>query len=359
VIVPPLFKRFPALGAKLPYVALGSLPTPIEKAERLGEALHIPELYVKRDDRAGEAYGGSKVRKLEFILGEAKRLGRTTVITFGAAGSNHAVATAMYAKRLGMKAILMLMPQPTDDEVRHRLLAASHFGAEIQIKGTLKQAKASAARLVRGAAPGAEPYIVEVGGSSPLGNVGLVNAAFELKEQIAAGKMPEPDLLYIALGTMGSAAGLMLGVKAAGLKTVVVSVRASSLQTSSEQKLIAMYNETNDYLRSLDPSFPKIPLARGEARIAEGYLGAGYALPSLKGTRAIESFKAHTDIQLEPTYTGKAFAAVMGDAERLRGKVVLFWNTYGARKLDLGGADPSALPPHVRGYFKSAPRSPR
>lgn len=355
--VPPLFKRFPALGSELPYVALGSLPTPIEKAEKLGAALGVPELYIKRDDRAGEAYGGSKIRKLEFILGEAKRAGKGAVITFGAAGSNHAVATAMYAKQLGMKATLLLMPQPSDDEVRHRLLAASHFGAEIRIVGTLAQGRRAAARIARGAAPGAEPYIVEVGGSSPLGDVGLVNAAFELKEQIEAGRAPDPDFIYIALGTMGSAVGLLLGVKAAGLKAEVVSVRASSADTSNEAKFIAMFRATNDYLRALDPTFPEIALARGGARIEGGYLGGGYAQPTPKGARAIELFAKHTGIELEPTYTGKAFAALTGDAADLGGKVVLFWNTYGARKLDLRGADPEALPADVRAYFKTGARA--
>jgi D-cysteine desulfhydrase len=348
---PPLFKRFPGLAAKIPHIALGALPTPVERAAKLGGAIGVDELYVKRDDLAGETYGGSKIRKLEFLLAEAKALGKTRVITFGGAGSNHAVATALYAQKLSMKTTLMLLPQPMNEEVRHRLLAANHFGADIRIGTSPARSKSAAARASR--PEDGDAYWIEMGGTSLLGNVGLVNAAFELKEQVDAGLLPEPDFLYIALGTMGSAAGLMLGLKAAGLKTVVVPVRASSPDTSSEAKLAAMFKETNDYLRALDPSFPSVALEPAGGGIRGGYLGKGYGLPTLKGTRAMAVFKEHTGVDLEPTYTGKTFAAVMDDAKDLAGKVVLFWNTYGSRRLDFSGAEPTyeELPAALRPYF--------
>jgi D-cysteine desulfhydrase len=352
---PPLFKRFPELAAKIPYIALGVLPTPVERASELGAAIGINELYIKRDDLAGETYGGSKIRKLEFLLAEAKALGRTRVITFGAAGSNHAVATALYAQKLSMNATLMLLPQPLNDEVRHRLLAAHHFGADIRIGPISARSKAAAARASR---DDGEPYWIETGGSSLLGNVGLVNAAFELKEQVDAGLLPEPDFLYIALGTMGSAVGLMVGLKAAGMKTVVVPVRASSADTSSEAKLAAMYKETTDYLRSLDPSFPPVALDPAGGGIRGGYLGGGYGIPTPKGARAMAVFKEHTGVDLEPTYTGKTFAAVLDDAKDLGGKVVLFWNTYGSRKLDLSASfNYGELPAALRPYFAPAKKA--
>jgi 1-aminocyclopropane-1-carboxylate deaminase/D-cysteine desulfhydrase-like pyridoxal-dependent ACC family enzyme len=351
--VPPLFKRFPALREKLPYVALGSLPTSIDKAAALGNAIGVPELYIKRDDLSGEAYGGSKIRKLEFLLGDAKRAGKGTVVTFGGVGSNHAVATAMYAERLGMKTIVLLFPQPITPLVRHNLLAGLHFGADLRCCFTQEQAKNAAARLVRGSPPGQEPYVIDAGGSSPLGNIGLVDAAFELKEQIDKGQMPEPDFLYIALGTMGSAVGLSLGLKAAGLRTTLIPVRASTLETSSEQKMIAMFNATNDYLRSLDPSFPKLSLRRGETGVLGRHVGDGYAQPTAKGASAMGVFAKYTTVELEPVYTAKAFAALIDDAPRLLGKVVLFWNTFGSRKLDLGRTDPKELPAALHPYFKA------
>jgi 1-aminocyclopropane-1-carboxylate deaminase/D-cysteine desulfhydrase-like pyridoxal-dependent ACC family enzyme len=83
------------------------------------------------------------------------------------------------------------------------------------------------------------------------------------------------------------------------------------------------------------------------------YLGKGYGLPSQKGTKAMAVFKENTGVDLEPTYTGKTFAAVIDDAKELSGSVVLFWNTYGARTIDLTGADFTKLPPELHGYFKT------
>jgi D-cysteine desulfhydrase len=154
----------------------------------------------------------------------------------------------------------------------------------------------------------------------------------------------------------------MVGLKAAGMKTVVVPVRASSADTSSEAKLAAMFKETTDYLRSLDPSFPPVALDPAGAGIRGGYLGGGYGIPTSKGSRAMAVFKEHTGVDLEPTYTGKTFAALMDEAKDRTGKVVLFWNTYGSRKLDLSADfNSSELPAAIRPYFtpvkKAGPRA--
>jgi D-cysteine desulfhydrase len=350
----PLFRRFPALAAKLPYIALGSLPTPIERAERLGAALGLPQLYIKRDDLSGEAYGGNKTRKLELFLADAKARGKTAVITSGAAGSNHALATAIYAKKLGLRAILLLLPQPSSPAVRRNLLADHLAGAEMRLVGTQKQVKRTIEKLLKTSAPGEAPYVIEAGGSSPLGNVGYVNAAFELADQIKAGLLPEPDRIYVAMGTMGCAVGLRLGIDAAGLKTKVIPVRASTWEAASEAKMIEMYRETVALLRALDPTFPALELRRGEAWLEDGYLGGGYGVPTPKGQAAIALFKDLTGVALEPTYTGKAFAALLDDAPGLKGEVVVFWNTYNARPIDVTGARPEDLPAPFRDYFKGA-----
>src|SRR5262249_30467592 len=99
----------------------------------LGQHLGIRSLWVKRDDLSGEAYGGGKVRKLELLLGDARRAGARTVITSGGVGSNHAVATAIYATRLGMRVVLALLPEPPDDRVRQNLLADLAAGAELHL----------------------------------------------------------------------------------------------------------------------------------------------------------------------------------------------------------------------------------
>ena len=100
------------MGDKLPYVSLGEFPTTVEKLDRLGGGIGIEHLYIKRDDLSGKVYGGNKIRRLEFLLGHALRAKVKEVLTFGYAGSNHALATAIYAQQVGLKSISMLMPQP-------------------------------------------------------------------------------------------------------------------------------------------------------------------------------------------------------------------------------------------------------
>jgi D-cysteine desulfhydrase len=351
--VPPLLRAFPALAARLPRVPLGLLPTPVERAARLGRRAGIEALLVKRDDLSGAAYGGGKTRKLELLLGEAREAGARAVVTFGGAGSNQAVATALYAAELGLRAILLLAPQPGGEHLRQNLLAALRAGAEIRLVSSVAEAEAEARRMAR-RAPAAAPHVIPAGGSSPLGNLAFVNAAFELADQIAAGEAPAPDRIYVAMGTMGSAAGLAIGLRALGLAARVVAVRCSGAGTSSEPALLAAAAATVAYARRLDPSFPDVRLRRGDVLLDDRHLGAGYARATAAGLRAIAMAREEEGWTLEPTYTGKALAALLGDARALAGKVALFWHTHSARPLDVEGADPRSLPAGLQVYFAGA-----
>ncbi|APR80197.1 1-aminocyclopropane-1-carboxylate deaminase [Minicystis rosea] len=345
----PLFQAHPALRGSIPHRALGTFPTPVERASDLGNRLGIASLWVKRDDWSGTQYGGGKVRKLEHCLAEAIEKRARVVVTFGGVGSNHAVATAIYAKQLGLHAVLVLLPEPADERVREHLLAMIHFGAEIRVAPKRGGAEAIARRIERDRA---EPvHVIPAGGSSVLGNIGFVNAAFELAEQVRRGEMPEPDVVYMAMGTMGSVVGLAIGLRAAGLATRVVAVRASSPGTSSESRMMAMAGETEGHLRRLDPSFPEVGIRSGDISIDARQLGAGYGQSTRKGGSAIAMGRDHAGIELEPVYTGKALAALIEEAPSLSRKVVLFWHSHNARKLVLGAADPASLPPELHGYF--------
>jgi D-cysteine desulfhydrase len=332
------------LRERLPWVPLGTLPTPVEHADALGRHLGIRSLWVKRDDLSGEVHGGGKVRKLELLLGEARSIGARKVVTFGGVGSNHAVATAIYAARLGMHVVLRLLPEPADDRVRQNLLADLAAGAELRLAHGQAPLEATDGAAER-------PYVIAAGGSSPLGNVGFVNAAFELGEQIARGEMPEPDVIYMAMGTMGAAVGLAIGLRAAGLGSRLVAVRASSPGTSSEARLRAMTAETAAYLGDRDPSLRRLDLARTDVTVDGGHLGAGYGLATEKARSAIRLARDRAGLDLEHVYTGKALAALVDHAPRLSESVVLFWNTHNSRELPLRDADPRNLPADLRGYF--------
>jgi 1-aminocyclopropane-1-carboxylate deaminase/D-cysteine desulfhydrase-like pyridoxal-dependent ACC family enzyme len=350
----PLFEAYPRLREGIAREPFGLFPTPVERAEALGRRLGIGALYVKRDDVSGAVYGGGKTRKLELFLGEARRGGHATVITFGAVGSHHAVATAAHASALGMKAHLMLLPQPADELVREALLADLRFGATIRLSPGLAGAEAAARRELLAAGNRGEPYVIPVGGSSPLGNVAFVNAAFELQRDVERGLLPEPDVVYLAMGTMGSAAGLTLGLAALGKKTRVVAVRASSPGTSSAARLRAMIVATRDHLRALDPAFPAIEPERCAITIDGGQLGAGYGRSTRRGLESIDLARDLAGLALEPTYTAKALAALIADAGSLADQVVLFWNTQSSRRIDVTGVDRHALPAALRGYFPAA-----
>ena len=212
----PLLALCPSLVERFGHRPLADLPTPVDNADRLARKIGAGTLHVKRDDLSGTTYGGNKVRKLEFLLADALRRETDTVITFGCAGSNHAIATALYAKECGLRTVAMLTPQTNSHAVQKNLRAHLVAGTELRHCSDDNDARRSAAEYVRGrrAAGFPEPVIVPGGGTSGLGALGFVNAALELSAQIDAGQLPEPELVYVALGTMGTAAGLAIGCDA-------------------------------------------------------------------------------------------------------------------------------------------------
>ncbi len=362
---PVLFERYPLLSKGLPYVSLACLPTPVERLEVLGKKLHVSELYVKRDDLAGLAYGGNKPRKLEFLLADALRSGATHVMTFGAAGSNHALATALYARQLGLKCVSVLMPQPNAHYVQKNLVWGQRVGAELHLAGVglgrrdnMPRVYAVAIRemLRHRLADGSSPKVVPPGGSSPLGTIGFVNAAFELHEQIRTGEMPEPDYVYVAAGTVGTAAGLALGLAAAGLKTRVVAVGVTAGGFATVRRLIDLAERTNGLLAGVAPSFPRVGLSPVDVEIRDGFCGSGYAVFTGEGMAAVALMREHEGIQLDGTYTGKTMAALVNDAAagRLASKTVLFWNTLNSRPCpaDTSNPDYHELPACFHRFFE-------
>ena len=353
-----LFKDYPQLAARLPHVSLGRFPTPVEELGRVGDAIGLDRLYIKRDDLSGAVYGGNKVRKLEFLLGDALRARAREVVTIGFAGSNHALATAIYANQLGLRSTSLLMPQVNARYVRRNLLASYCHKAQLQHSANLPiLAWGLLRKLLQGRRQfGVFPRIIPAGGSCPLGVLGYVNAAFELREQIRAGEMPTPDLIYVPLGSMGTAVGLMLGLKAVGLPTQVIAVRVIEQRFANLSKLVRLFRGTASLLRRLDPTFPNLRIDPAEPSIREDCLGDGYARFTEKAVNAADLMRGHTGIILNGAYSAKAFSAILDDASRwiLKGKTILFWNTYNSRDLSAmaSGVDYHQLPKAFHRYFE-------
>lgn len=354
----PLLRDYPRLKERLPRVALGVFPTPVEKLPSLDGAVGIDRLYIKRDDLSGVVYGGNKVRKLEFLLGAARRDGARGVMTVGFAGSNHALATAIYARQLGLTSTSLLLPQLNAQYVRRNLLAGLSCGAELAgCRNSITLCGGILSGMLRGwLRQGVFPKFIPAGGSCPLGVVSYVNAAMELREQIAAGELPAPDRIYVPLGSMGTSVGLALGLQAAGLKTQVIAVRVIEERLCSPRKMKALFDQTSEFLHQHDPSFPIVAFSEAMLTIENSCLGEGYARFTEAGARATELLREKAGIILNGAYSAKAVAALLSDAQRgeLGGKVVLFWNTYNSRDLTsfTDGLDYRELPRSFHRYFE-------
>jgi 1-aminocyclopropane-1-carboxylate deaminase/D-cysteine desulfhydrase-like pyridoxal-dependent ACC family enzyme len=354
----PLFDLFPRLRAHLPRVPLAELPTPVEPMRRLAARLGIANLYIKRDDITTPLYGGNKVRKLEFLLAEAVRRGCKEVMTFGCAGSNHATATAIYAHQLGFRGISMLLPQPNAHSVRTNLLVSHRFGAELNYYESSEDLGKDMPRVLARHAgeTGVEPMLIPAGGSSPLGVAGYVNAALEFAAQVGEGLAPRTDLIYVAAGTTGTAIGLKLGFKLAGLDTDVLPVRVTGETFVNAPAMVKLFHDANKLLNEKDDSVPLLDFTEEETHIRHEFYGGNYAEYTRESVGAMKIVHETEGIQLEGTYTGKAFAALLADAAAgaLDGKTVLFWDTYNSRDLSnlIAGQDYHDLPKPLHPYFE-------
>lgn len=324
-------RRYPALRGRLPRVRLTQLPTRVHRLDRLAAHLHVEQLWVKRDDESAALYGGNKPRKLEFLLGDALADGKRTVLTFGGIGTHHGLATAICARAVGLRAILALLKQPVTEHVRRCLLLDYAAAAEMHYAATLPLLIVRALRicgheLLRGELP----YIIPTGGTSPLGMLGYVNAAFELQEQISAGELPEPDWIFVPMGSGGTIAGLVLGASLAGLRSRVAAVLVTDILPPSAHKLAKLAARSATVLRRYGADVPAVTVPAEDFTVMQGYVGPGYGAPTDAGCQARDLMEALEGIHLETTYTAKCLAAMIDAlrAPEYRSRALLFWNTY-------------------------------
>jgi len=344
-----LFEKYPRVQQKLPYRSLGTFPTPVEKLEPLGQAIHAPNLYAKREDRSGRLYGGNKVRALEFLLGDALQEGVERVMAVGFPASCQALAQAIYARQFGIKSVAILLPQAPSEQGRRHLLTYQSIDADVQALGPKALLRLMKYRFRHGRFP----KFLEA--SSPRGMVGYVNAAFELKSQIQEGRLPEPDLVYVGLATMGTTVGLSLGLKAAGLKGRVASVHLGNSR-ATPRNMAKLFRETNELLHSHDPSFPTFDVSENDFDVRYGFEQSKGRLMSEAGAGAMQRVRELSDLQLDEMFTANAFAALIADADRglLKDKIVLWWNSYNSVDLSqqIAAADYRQLPKAFHRYFE-------
>jgi len=351
-----LVRRFPAL-ARVPRHALTALPTPVQPLVRLERRRDLAALWIKRDDVSGPLYGGNKPRKLEWLLGAARQRGRSGVITFGGIGTHHGLATAICARDAGLRTALVLLPQPVTDHVRHCLRLDHAAGAELHLASSVAGVAAEALRLSAAALLQGRPLgIIPTGGTSALGVIGYVNAACELADQVREGVLPEPDAIFVPLGSGGTVAGLALGCRLAGLRSRVVGVLVTDILPPSPARLAGLAGAALRRLRRASGELPEVTLGADDIAIVRDYLGSGYGATTDAGLAAQRLLLEEEGIALETTYTAKCMAALLDLAARApyRGQTLLYWNTFSSVDTErVVGPLPDwrALPAEFHRYF--------
>jgi D-cysteine desulfhydrase len=353
----PLFNIFSRLKERIPFFPIGGFPSSIQHLQGLSRQSGNSNLYIKRDDLCGTLYGGNKVRKLEFLLGDALAHNFKHVITSGGAGSNHARATATYASVARLKCTIMLFDQPPSPTVQENLLADFKFNAEMLLDSTYEEHSRHLKTVIQSITEQelSPPYVIPAGGSSPIGTIGFVNAGFELATQIKKGELPAPDAIFITLGTMGTAAGLILGLKAAGISTMVHAIRVVPDYVGNFEKCTALAEQTNKLLHDCDNSFPVVTITEKELTVHGDYFGNGYGIPTREGDAFIRLIHESDHIDLDSVYTGKCGAAFYDYVKyNAKNRTVLFWNTKNAHQDSTlrSAIDFRKLPAQFHKYFE-------
>lgn len=331
-----------ALLSTIPKAELGFFPTPFYKLENLSGELGV-NLYIKRDDFTGmNLFGGNKIRKLQYLIGDAAAKGCEYVFTFGATQSNHAMQTVSACRRCGLKPVLYLVAivKPDEEDMRSNLLLDKIMGAEIHIvemepgeeEAAAEERSVQMARehMSRLEAEGHRCYEVPMGGASPAGTVGFIEGYVEFAEQAMEMNL-HPDYVFHGTGTGGTMAGLAAGRVLTGSDATVISINVSFKDDGYPRRTESLANES----LLLIGSHERVDASRDIHTDLNYYL-PGYEVPNKAAAEAIRLLAEKEGLLIDPVYTGKAFAGMLDYIRK--GKVpkgcnVVFWHTGGATAL--------------------------
>lgn len=315
---------------------LACLPTPIEPMNNLSKILGGPQLYIKRDDLTGLAFGGNKTRKLEYLLADAIDQGADTIITAGAIQSNHCRQTAAGAAKLGLECHLVLggdMPtNPNGNLLLNQLLNATlHFNDNKDKSGDKRKGEDIPALVQTLKAQGKKPYVIPYGGSNEIGALGFVEAMIELKNQQVA-KQPFSHIVF-ASSSAGTHAGMIVGKVLTEQNCQLVGIRIDKQDNGPlpfDQQIQALAN-TTAALIGLKP-----PISAAQVRLNQQYNDLPYGELGELERQAINLCAQHEGILLDPVYTGRAMGALIDMIKQHKfspNDNILFWHTGGAPAL--------------------------
>jgi D-cysteine desulfhydrase len=364
-----LLSLFPKLARDIEFAELGVFPTPVEPFVIPSSGKGGPELhaFVKRDDLSSPVYGGNKVRTLEALLGKALREGARAAFSTGAYGSNHALATALHAPRVGLEAGAMLFPQPLSavaaENLRvtvtraQRLVDLPHWS--LLPFGIVRETRAARLR-------GERVFVMVPGGATPHGALGYVAAGLELGLQVSEGVLPPPRAVYVGVGSTCTSAGLLVGLGLAARFGIgferppaLVSVRVTPWPVTSAFRILGLARRTGALLNQLTgdarTEFSRAELA-SRFRIESRFLGAGYGLPTAAGSLARARF-APLGLLLDSTYSEKSAAGLLAALESGEPGPLVFWATKSSAPLpEVTDAELMGAPVRMRKWLRASER---
>ena len=309
---------------QLPRVQLAHLPTIIEPLPRLSTALKGPQLWIKRDDQTGLAFGGNKTRKLEYLLADARAQGAEMLITRGARQSNHCRQTAAAAARSGFECTLVLSGS-APSEISGNLLLDQLLGVEIVWTEGEDPEQVLEAAFTQAWEAGRRPYLIPYGGSNATGASAYVAAISELVEQGM-----KFDRIIFASSSGGTQAGMIVGVKALELATHITGISVDKPRDELQSIILELAHQICGLLRL------NLEFQADEVDVDDRYLGGGYAVMGELEREAIELFASTEGILLDPVYTGRAAAGMIDRIRKGEFELeerILFWHTGGTPAL--------------------------
>jgi D-cysteine desulfhydrase family pyridoxal phosphate-dependent enzyme len=310
---------------QFPRIPLAYGPTPLEPLKRLGEAIGVKNLWAKRDDLTALAAGGNKARKLEYLVADALAQGCDYLVTTGGRQSNHARMTAAAANKCGLGCTLVL-GDPDPGNRAGNLILDEVLGAKLVWLGEANLEEMHAGvdcEMERLRAAGQKPYAIPVGGSTALGELGYIVAAREFAEQAAGLNI---DTAVLAVGSAGTAAGLLMGLKMFAPEVRMVGVSVSRSLQRLGTRIADMANEIAEMME-IDTR-----VSGDDYEVTDAYVGPRYGVASEKGLAAVRLAARTEGLLLDPVYTGKAMSGLIGLAEEGRfmdSTGVVFWHTGG------------------------------
>ena len=325
---------------KIPRISFTTLPTACNKMPRLTKALGGADLYIKRDDVMEIAHGGNKTRKLEYALADALAKGADSIITQGGVQSNHVRQTVSAAAKTGFDCHVVLSVPVSEKREEHmssgNYLMDVIMGANIYIAEGSRSEKILEVRndLIEA---GKKPYLIPAGASNGIGSLGYMKAARELVGQWRRMKI-KPSHVFVASGSCGTQAGLLLGLRYFGNKrTKVVGISIAGSADGVKRRVRRIIDEMCDLI-NVNKEFIK----DNEIIVNDEYTGEAYAYPSEEGIAAIKQIGRLEGILLDPIYTGKAMAGLIDLVKNKKldkTKDIVFIHTGGAPALHAYASD--------------------